>query len=56
MKFDMTENGFETTTAYGQLTISGNDDYGFRPYQYFFVSTTHPTVITRGTQNTPPTD
>ena len=29
----MTENGFETTTAFGQLTISGNEDYGFRPYQ-----------------------
>ncbi|WP_186671151.1 OsmC family protein [Sporosarcina sp. BP05] len=33
MKFEMTENGFETTTAFGQLTISGNEDYGFRPYQ-----------------------
>ncbi|MBO0589439.1 OsmC family protein [Sporosarcina sp. E16_8] len=33
MKFEMTENGFETTTAFGQLTISGNENYGFRPYQ-----------------------
>ena len=33
MKFTMTENGFETETAFGQLTISGNEDYGFRPYQ-----------------------
>ncbi|MBE1554685.1 OsmC family protein [Sporosarcina limicola] len=33
MKFEMTENGFETTTAFGQLTISGNEEYGFRPYQ-----------------------
>ena len=33
MKFEMTENGFETTTEFGQLTISGNEDYGFRPYQ-----------------------
>ncbi|MFJ7933246.1 OsmC family protein [Sporosarcina sp. NPDC096371] len=33
MKFEMTENGFETATAFGQLTISGNEEYGFRPYQ-----------------------
>lgn len=33
MKFTMTENGFETETTFGQLTISGNEDYGFRPYQ-----------------------
>ncbi|WP_391207784.1 OsmC family protein [Psychrobacillus sp. L4] len=33
MKFEMTENGFVTETAFGQLTISGNDEYGFRPYQ-----------------------
>ena len=33
MQFNMTENGFETATTFGQLTISGNEDYGFRPYQ-----------------------
>ncbi|WP_342512490.1 OsmC family protein [Sporosarcina sp. FSL K6-1522] len=33
MKFNMTENGFETATSFGQLTISGNEEYGFRPYQ-----------------------
>ncbi len=33
MKFEMTENGFETATAFGKLTISGNEEYGFRPYQ-----------------------
>lgn len=33
MQFNMTENGFETATSFGQLTISGNEEYGFRPYQ-----------------------
>ena len=33
MKFSMTEHGFETTTTFGTMTISSNDDYGFRPYQ-----------------------
>lgn len=33
MKFEMKENGFETTTSFGTLTISGNEEYGFRPYQ-----------------------
>lgn len=33
MKFEMKENGFETTTSFGTLTVSGNEDYGFRPYQ-----------------------
>ncbi|KAA0966343.1 OsmC family protein [Sporosarcina sp. ANT_H38] len=33
MKFEMTENGFETSTSFGQLTVSGNEEYGFRPYQ-----------------------
>ena len=33
MKFNMKENGFDTETAFGQLTISGNEEYGFRPYQ-----------------------
>ena len=33
MKFSMTEHGFETTTTFGTMIISSNDDYGFRPYQ-----------------------
>ena len=33
MKFEMTENGFETETSFGTLQISSNDEYGFRPYQ-----------------------
>ncbi|MCG7345752.1 OsmC family protein [Sporosarcina sp. ACRSL] len=33
MKFEMTENGFETETSFGKLQISANDDCGFRPYQ-----------------------
>ncbi|NYF23695.1 OsmC family protein [Sporosarcina sp. JAI121] len=33
MKFQMTENGFETLTEFGQLAISSNEAYGFRPYQ-----------------------
>lgn len=33
MKFERTENGFETETSFGKLQISANDEYGFRPYQ-----------------------
>lgn len=33
MKFEMTENGFETETTFGNLQISANDEFGFRPYQ-----------------------
>ncbi|MFA9558625.1 OsmC family protein [Evansella sp. AB-rgal1] len=33
MKFQMKENGFETSFEYGTLQISGNEEYGFRPYQ-----------------------
>ncbi|MBU9722898.1 MULTISPECIES: OsmC family protein [Bacillaceae] len=33
MKFQMKENGFETTFEYGTIQISGNEEYGFRPYQ-----------------------
>ena len=33
MKFKMTQNGFDTETPFGKLTISGNEAYGFRPYQ-----------------------
>ncbi len=38
MKFEMIENAFETETTFGQLTISGNDEYGFRPYQLLISS------------------
>lgn len=33
MEFKMTEKGFETTVDYGTLHISGNEEYGFRPFQ-----------------------
>lgn len=33
MQFSMTEHGFKTETTYGSMHISGNDEYGFRPYQ-----------------------
>ncbi|WP_096439609.1 OsmC family protein [Alteribacter populi] len=33
MKFTMTENAFETEENFGKLTVSGNDEYGFRPFQ-----------------------
>lgn len=33
MIFEMTDNGFQTETSYGTLQISGNDEFGFRPYQ-----------------------
>lgn len=33
MKFEMTENGFETATTFGKLEISAKDEFGFRPYQ-----------------------
>ncbi|WNB91625.1 OsmC family protein [Bacillus sp. NEB1478] len=33
MQFKMRENGFETTFEYGTLQISGNEEYGFRPFQ-----------------------
>lgn len=33
MKFEMTENGFETETSFGKLQISAQDEFGFRPYQ-----------------------
>ena len=38
MKFEMIEDAFETETTFGQLTISGNDEYGFRPYQLLISS------------------
>lgn len=32
MEFKMNENGFESEFEFGQLTISSNDEHGFRPY------------------------
>jgi putative redox protein len=33
MEFKMKENGFVTQFEYGELHISGDEEYGFRPYQ-----------------------
>ena len=33
MKFSMTENGFTGNLPFGELTISGQDGHGFRPFQ-----------------------
>ncbi|WP_100398016.1 OsmC family protein [Bacillus sp. FJAT-44742] len=33
MKFIMQEQGFSTETEFGSLQISGNEKFGFRPYQ-----------------------
>ncbi|RBW68159.1 OsmC family protein [Bacillus taeanensis] len=33
MEFKMKENGFTTNVEYGELHISGDSDYGFRPFQ-----------------------
>lgn len=33
MKFEMEENSFVTRFEYGELHISGDATYGFRPYQ-----------------------
>lgn len=38
MKFSMTENGFSTTTNYGTLSVSSDDQCGFRPYQLMVAS------------------
>lgn len=29
----MTKHGFKTQLPYGELTVSGDDEHGFRPYQ-----------------------
>lgn len=34
----MTEHGFETSTSFGTIQISGDDEYGFRPYQLLISS------------------
>ncbi|MFG6117094.1 OsmC family protein [Halobacillus sp. MO56] len=33
MEFFMRENGIRTQLEYGELNISSNEDFGFRPYQ-----------------------
>ncbi|MCK6255727.1 OsmC family protein [Fictibacillus sp. KIGAM418] len=33
MEFKMKEKGFQTQFEYGKLDISGDEQYGFRPYQ-----------------------
>ena len=33
MHFNMTEHGFEHTTSFGTIQVSGNEEHGFRPYQ-----------------------
>lgn len=33
MEFKMKENGFTAEFPYGKLDISGDEEYGFRPYQ-----------------------
>ncbi|WCK56901.1 OsmC family protein [Aneurinibacillus sp. Ricciae_BoGa-3] len=33
MEFYMKENGFATKFPFGELNISGDDNFGFRPYQ-----------------------
>ncbi|MCH4827482.1 MAG: OsmC family protein [Planococcus sp. (in: firmicutes)] len=33
MNFSMNENGFTGHLPFGDLQISGNEEYGFRPYQ-----------------------
>ncbi|MDT8860948.1 OsmC family protein [Alkalihalobacillus sp. MEB130] len=33
MEYKMMENSFVTDLEFGQLEVSGNADYGFRPYQ-----------------------
>ncbi|WP_216830258.1 OsmC family protein [Alkalihalobacterium elongatum] len=33
MEFIMKENGFKAEFEYGTLDISGNEEFGFRPYQ-----------------------
>ncbi|MBM6616489.1 OsmC family protein [Bacillus suaedaesalsae] len=38
MRFEMKEVGFKTNVEYGELHVSGNEDYGFRPYQLMVAS------------------
>ncbi|WP_456276777.1 OsmC family protein [Bacillus sp. AK128] len=38
MKFEMKEVGFKTSLEFGELHVSGNEEYGFRPYQLMVAS------------------
>lgn len=38
MRFRMKEGGFTTELPYGKLDISGDEQYGFRPYQLLTAS------------------
>ncbi|MFC3211042.1 MULTISPECIES: OsmC family protein [Planomicrobium] len=38
MKFSMTENGFSGDLPFGELAVSTNEEYGFRPYQLLVAS------------------
>ncbi|WP_064094179.1 OsmC family protein [Rossellomorea aquimaris] len=33
MEFSMQDGGFYTELGFGKLEVSGNEEYGFRPYQ-----------------------
>ena len=33
MEFHLTDNGIRSDLEYGELMISGNEEYGFRPFQ-----------------------
>lgn len=38
MKFSMTENGFLGDLPFGELKVSSNEEFGFRPYQLLAAS------------------
>lgn len=38
MKFSMTEHGFSGDLPFGELSVSTNEEHGFRPYQLLVAS------------------
>lgn len=38
MDFYLKKNGIQTNLHYGDLCVSGNEDYGFRPFQLMVAS------------------
>ncbi|MGP4108193.1 OsmC family protein [Virgibacillus sp. L01] len=38
MNFYLKENGMQVDLEYGSLDVSGNEDYGFRPFQLMIAS------------------
>ena len=38
MKFYLKENGMRTKLSYGELSVSGNVDYGYRPFELMVAS------------------